>query len=160
VSASLTPAPGGGVPRSRQRLLLERAGYTAVAVGSSVIVTAFISLAINGEVRGDYLATGFLCSLAVSVPMIARFQRLRRELTEALQREQELRVRQEKLRTLRLAMATVQHHVDSLAGRLLEVELEYNGTGSLSDETLDALNHAVHLASSELQALADMEDPF
>lgn len=147
-------------PRSLKRILLERAFYTAVAVGGSLILTACISYVLNGAVRGDFMLTAFLCSLAVAIPMIANFQRLRRELADALARERTLQVRVEKLMTLRQTMHKVQHHVNNLANNLQVVELEYKKTGSLSSKTLGALQVEIHRTASEMQKLGQLDDPF
>jgi hypothetical protein len=147
-------------PRTRKRILLERAFYTAVAVVASVIVTAILSYALTGAIRGDFLATGFLCSLIVSVPMIANFQRMRRELAMALERERSLQVRQEKLLTLRQTMRKVHHHVNNLANNLQLVEIEQRKSGTLSAETLVALQFEITRTAKEMHMLGQLEDPF
>jgi hypothetical protein len=147
-------------PRSRKRILLERAFYTAVAVGGSLILTAFISYALNGKVRGDFMLTAFLCSFFVSIPMIANFQRMRRDLADALARERALQIREEKQMTLRQTMDKVQHHVNNLANNLQMVEVEYKKHRSLSPETLSALQVEIRRTSSEMHMLGQLDDPF
>lgn len=77
--------------RGRLHILQERALYTFIAVASSLAITAAISLFFHGRIRADFLLTAFLCSFAVAVPMTALFQRLNRELHDALERERALR---------------------------------------------------------------------
>lgn len=147
-------------PRSQKRILIERAAYTAVAVGGSLILTACISYVLNGAVRGDFMLTAFLCSFVVAVPMIVNFQRLRRELADALARERQMQIREEKQMTLRQTMHKVQHHVNNLANNLQLVELEYRKTGSLSPKTLGSLQVEIHRTAAEMQMLGQLDDPF
>ena len=147
-------------PRTKKRILLERAFYTTVAVVASVIITAILSYLLTGAIRSDFLATGFLCSLIVSVPMIANFQRMRRELAMALERERSLQVRQEKLLTLRQTMHKVHHHVNNLANNLQMVEVEQRKNGTLSAETLAALQFEIARTAKEMHLLGQLEDPF
>ncbi len=147
-------------PRSRKRILLERAFYAAVAVGGSLTLTAFISYALNGSVRGDFMLTAFLCSFFVSIPMIANFQRMRRDLADALARERTLKIREEKQMTLRQTMDKVQHHVNNLANNLQMVEVEYKKSGSLSPETLSALQVEIRHTADEMHMLGRLEAPF
>jgi len=146
--------------RGRVHLLQENALYTAIAVASSLAITAAISLAFHGTVRLDFMVAAFLCSFAVSVPMTALFQKLNRELHDALERERALVVREEKQKTLRQTMHKVQHHVNNLANCLQLVELEYASENLLSAETLQKLQSEVHQTGLEMQALGQLEDPF
>ena len=146
--------------RHRVHILQERALYVAIAVASSLVITTAISLAIHGSVRTDYLLTAFLCSLIVSVPMTALFQRLNRELHDALERERALMIREEKQKTLRQTMHKVQHHVNNLANCLQVVELEYTSKSWLSVETLNSLQTEIHKTGQEMQALGRLDDPF
>ena len=146
--------------RHRTHILQERALYTFIAVASSLAITTAISLAFHGTVRADYLLTAFLCSFAVAVPMTALFQRLNRELDDALARERALIVREEKQKTLRQTMHKVQHHVNNLANCLKLVELEYMTRNQLSDETLQSLQAEIHKTGQEMQALGRLDDPF
>ena len=146
--------------RHRVHILQERALYVAIAVASSLVITTAISLAIHGSVRMDYLLTAFLCSLIVSVPMTALFQRLNRELHDALERERTLVIREEKQKTLRQTMHKVQHHVNNLANCLQMVELEYTSKSWLSVETLNSLQAEIHKTGQEMQALGRLDDPF
>ncbi len=146
--------------RRRAHILQERAFYTAIAVASSLAITTVISFAINGSVRADYLLTAFLCSFTVAVPMTALFQRLNRELHDALERERVLTVREEKQKTLRQTMHKVQHHVNNLANCLQLVELEYRKKNWLSAETLSSLQAEIHKTAKEMHALGQLDDPF
>jgi len=146
--------------RGRVHMLQENALYTAIAVVSSLAITAAISLAFHGTVRLDFMVTAFLCSFAVSVPMTALFQKLNRELHDALERERVLIVREEKQKTLRQTMYKVQHHVGNLANCLQLVELEYDSENRLTAQTLQRLQSEVHLTGREMQALGQLEDPF
>ena len=146
--------------RHRVHILQERALYTAIAVASSLAITAAISYVINGNVRADYLLTAFLCSFSVAIPMTALFQRLNRELHDALERERALIVREEKQKTLRQTMYKVQHHVNNLANCLQLVELEYVKKSCLSAETLNSLQVEIHKTGQEMQALGRLDDPF
>jgi hypothetical protein len=146
--------------RHRVHILQERALYTAIAVASSVAITAAISLAIHGEIRNDFLLTAALCSFLVAVPMTALFQRLNRELHDALERERLLIIREEKQKTLRQTMFKVQHHVNNLANCLQLVELEYAMKNGLSAATLDCLQDEIRRTGLEMQALGRLDDPF
>jgi hypothetical protein len=146
--------------RNRLHVLQENALYTFIAVASSLAITAVISLAFHGTVRRDFMVTAFLCSFAVSVPMTALFQKLNRELHDALERERILMVREEKQKTLRQTMHKVQHHVNNLANCLQLVEIEYTSENLLSAETLQRLQSEVHRTGLEMQALGQLEDPF
>lgn len=146
--------------RHRVHILQERALYVAIAVVSSLVITAAISMAIHGSLRADFLLTAFLCSFTVSVPMTALFQRLNRELEDALERERALIVREEKQKTLRQTMYKVQHHVNNLANCLQVVELEYMSKNWLSVETLNSLQVEIHRTGQEMQALGRLDDPF
>lgn len=147
-------------PRHRWHILQERALYTAIAVGSSVAITSVISFAMHGQVRADFLLTAALCSFTVAVPMTALFQRLNRELQDALERERLLIVREEKQKTLRQTMYKVQHHVNNLANCLQVVELEYSSKSWLSVETLSSLQAEIHKTGTEMQSLGRLDDPF
>lgn len=146
--------------RGRVHILQERALYTAIAVAGSLAITAAISLALHGKVRPDFMVTAFLCSFAVAVPMTALFQRLNRDLHDALERERVLVVREEKQKTLRQTMRKVQHHVSNLANCLQLVELEYTTKGWLSVETRQALQSEIEQTGREMQALGRLDDPF
>ncbi len=146
--------------RTRVHTIQENALYTAIAVASSLAITAVISLAFHGTVRMDFMVTAFLCSFVVSVPMTALFQSLNRQLHDALERERILIVREEKQKTLRETMRKVQHHVGNLANCLQLVELEYDSEARLSAKTLQRLQAEVHQTGREMQALAQLEDPF
>jgi len=141
-------------------ILQERALYTFIAVASSLVITAAISVTLNGSVRMDYLLTAFLCSFAVAVPMTALFQRLNRELHDALERERALIIREEKQKTLRQTMHKVQHHVNNLANCLQLVELEYTTRNQLSPETLESLQVEIHRTAQEMQLLGRLDDPY
>ena len=92
--------------------------------------------------------------------MTALFQRLNRELHDALDRERALIVREEKNKTLRQTMHKVQHHVNNLANCLQLVELEYMTRKQLSDETIQSLQTEIHKTGQEMQALGRLDDPF
>jgi len=146
--------------RGRTHILQERALYTFIAVASSLAITSLISFAVHGRVRTDFLLAAFLCSFTVAVPMTALFQRLNRELHDALERERALIVREEKQKTLRQTMHKVQHHVNNLANCLQLVELEYTSNDRLSVETLQLLQAEIHKTGHEMQALGRLDDPF
>jgi len=146
--------------RRRIHILQERALYTFIAVASSLAITAAISLVLHGSVRMDFLVTAFLCSFTVAVPMTALFQRLNRELEDALERERALIVREEKQKTLRQTMRKVQHHVNNLANCLQLVELEYTTRNQLSADTLESLQVEIHKTAQEMQALGSLDDPY
>jgi signal transduction histidine kinase len=69
--------------RHRVHILQERALYVAIAVASSLVITTAISLAIHGSVRADTFSRRSVLPI-VSFPMTALFQRLNRELHDAL----------------------------------------------------------------------------
>jgi hypothetical protein len=144
--------------RSRRQIILENAVYTAIAVSSSLIITAVISLVLHDRVRFDFMLTAFLCSFSVSVPMTALFQRLNRELEDALRRERELLLREERLRALRETMSKAQHFVNNLANSLHLVELEYKKNNSLSAATLAALQGEIQRTGQEMQRISEFED--
>lgn len=146
--------------RGRKNILQERALYTFIAVISSVAVTTLISLALFGAVRADFLITAAVCSFTVAVPMTALFQRLNRDLHDALERERVMIVREEKQKTLRQTMHKVQHHVNNLANCLQLVELEYTNHGRLSGPTLASLQAEIRETKQEIQMLGRLEDPF
>jgi hypothetical protein len=157
------------------------AGFTAVV--TLVVVSAF-SRWFHGEVRSDYLVTGFVTAAAMGFPVVGALlghqRRLEGEIAqrEAAEREKAalieklehtlalerelaaMRVREEKLRTLRLTMSKVHHHINNLANNLQLVAMEYEDTGTLSRATLTALDGAVHESTREMKALASIEDPF
>lgn len=162
-----------------------RAQHFAVftAVGTTVIVSAF-SLHYRGEIRSDFLITGYVTASALAIPVvgallahkrrlegeIAQREAVEREnaaliekLTHTLELEREvaaMKVRDEKLRTLRLTMSKVHHHLNNLANNLQLVSMEYEDTRTLSREILTALDGAVHESAREMTALAAIEDPF
>lgn len=157
------------------------AGFTAV--GTMVSVSAF-SLWFHGEIRNDYLVTGIFTASAMAIPVVGVLlghqRRLEGEIAqrEAAEREKAalieklmhtlelerevaaMKVRDEKLRTLRLTMSKVHHHLNNLANNLQLVSVEYEDTNTLSRATLEALDGAVHESAREMKALSAVEDPF
>lgn len=151
------------------------------AVGMVVIVSAF-SLWFHGEIRHDYLITGFVTAFATGFPVVSALlghqRRLEAEIAqrEAAEREKAsliekrthtralelaaMKVRDEKLRTLQLTMSKVHHHLNNLANNLQLVSMEYEDTRTLSRATLEALDGAVHESAREMKALPAVEDPF
>lgn len=143
-------------PRTRQKILLQRAFYTTVAVVSSLAITAVMSLAFHHVVRLDFLMTAFACSFVVSLPMTALFQRLNRELADALQRERALLVEQERQRAWRESMTQAQHHVNNLANCLHLVELEQLKNNSVSAATLNVLQEEIQRVGTEMRRLGEL----
>ncbi len=157
------------------------AGVTAV--GAMVIVSGF-SMVFHGEVLADYLFTGAVTAIALTIPVVSALRghqrRLEREIAQREEAEREkadlierlqhtlelerelaaLKVREEKLRTLRLTMSKVQHHLNNLANNLQLVEVEYEARASLSPATLESLREAVRETSQDMSELAAIEDPF
>ncbi len=174
-------------PRPDLVALLGRARAWQFAVpisGVALVIVSLFSLAYHGEVQQQFLVTGGFTAFVLTV-LVVKLTRIyqhrlegeiaRREAAErahtdliarlqhtlALEREiAAMRVREEKLRTLRLTMSKVQHHLNNLANNLQLVEVEYEHARSLSPETLDALHSAVHESAHEMSALAEVEDPF
>lgn len=139
---------------------LEQCAYTAVSVALSLAVTALFSYAFHHEVRSDFMITGGACSAAVSWFVAGYGARLKRQLEQARQQAHDLRVREEKLETLRQVMRKVQHHVNNLATNLQIVEIEYRRDGTLSLDTLKALHQAVHDVGQQMNRLGRIDDPF
>ncbi len=153
------------------------------AVGSLAIVSVF-SVLFHGEVLPDYLFTGAVTAVLLTVPVVSallgRQRRLEREIAQRERAEREkaalierlqhtlelerelaaMKLRDEKLRTLRLTMSKVQHHINNLGNNLQLVEVEYEDRASLSPATLVALREAVHDTAQEMSELASVEDPF
>lgn len=156
-------------------------GFTVV--GTVVIVSGF-SLWFHGRILGDYLITGAFAAFAMGglvVGALLGYQRrleaeiAQREAAErekaalieklqhtlALEREvAAMKLRDEKLHTLRLTMSKVHHHLNNLANNLQLVSIEYRETQTLSITTLEALDGAVHESAREMTALATIDDPF
>lgn len=145
-------------PRTRLLILQQRAFYTAIAVGSSLAITAVVSMAFHNSVRLDFMITAFVCSFSVGLPMTAMFQRLNRELADAQARERALLVRQERQKVWRESMSKAQHHVNNLANCLHMVELEYKKNNSLSPETLAALQAEISRTGQEMQRVSELEE--
>lgn len=162
-----------------------RAGHFAglTALGAMVIVSGF-SMLFHGEVLPDYLFTGAMTAVALTIPVVGALRghqrRLEREIERRERAEREkaalierlqhtltlereiaaMKLRDEKLRTLRLTMSKVQHHINNLANNLQLVEVEYEARASLSPATLVTLREAVHDTAQEMSELAAVEDPF
>lgn len=156
-------------------------GLSALA---SVVVASGFSLLFHGRITADYAITGGVTAILLSVPVLralrARQRLLEREIAQreeveranaaliarlerSLEIERELatmKLREEKLLTLRMTMSKVQHHVNNLANNLQIVEVEYEADASLSKETLASLRVAVHDTAKEMNELAEVSDPF
>lgn len=147
------PTPRSPPARTPRAQLLGRLGYTGVAVGASVAITAVFSIVLNGAVLPSFLLTGFACSLIVAWFMTGQVQRAQQaELNASLQQAQ-LRAHEERIESLRAVMREVNHHVNNLANNLQLIDLEYTRSGRLSPTTLEQLKGAVASTSDAIQAL-------
>lgn len=158
--------------------------FAALTTICAVVIVSGFSVLFHGEVLADYAFTGGTTAILLTIPVVSallgRQHRLEREIAQreeveranaaliarlerSLEVERELaamKLREEKLRTLRMTMSKVLHHVNNLANNLQIVEVEYEADASLSQETLTSLRAAVHDTAREMNELAAIEDPF
>ncbi len=76
------------------------------------------------------------------------------------EREQDVSLKEEKLKTIGHVMRVVFHHVNNLSNSLSVIELEMKTINSVSDSTLVTLNRSIRGTTSELSRLEQIEDPF
>lgn len=70
-----------------------------------------------------------------------------------------IRLKEEKLKSIRQVMRVVHHHVNNLANSLNMVALEIERDGCVSGATLDALRRAIEETAGEMKLLGDITNP-
>ncbi len=132
--------------------------FAALTTICAVVIVSGFSVLFHGEVLADYAFTGGTTAILLTIPVVSallgRQHRLEREIAQreeveranaaliarlerSLEVERELaamKLREEKLRTLRMTMSKVLHHVNNLANNLQIVEpfLSLGGGRSVS----------------------------
>lgn len=71
-----------------------------------------------------------------------------------------IKLKEEKIKSIKQVMRVVHHHVNNLANNLYLVELEIDQEKTVSKETLDALDGAIRETSATMKHLGDMDDPY
>lgn len=71
-----------------------------------------------------------------------------------------IRLKEEKLKSIRQVMRVVHHHVNNLANNLNLVAIEIERVGSVSGATLDTLNRAIEETAGEMKLLGDITNPY
>ena len=71
-----------------------------------------------------------------------------------------IKLKEEKLKSIRQVMRIVHHHVNNLANNLTMVTLEIERDGSVRKATLDTLNQAIEETAGEMKLLGDIANPY
>jgi hypothetical protein len=82
------------------------------------------------------------------------------KITGIRKRDELVRLREEKLASIRQVIRVAQHHVNNQSNCLQIVRLELEGDGSLSEDTLLLLDQLVATSSARLNEISELEDPF
>lgn len=83
-----------------------------------------------------------------------------KKVTELEEREDNVAIKEEKLKTIGNVMQVVFHHVNNLSNNLSVIELEMNTINSVNESTLSSLNRSIRGTTSEMRRLEEIEDPF
>ncbi|HEO65875.1 MAG TPA: hypothetical protein ENI73_08400 [Spirochaetes bacterium] len=94
-----------------------------------------------------------LLSLLISAILIYRYRDVRRK-------QELMRLKKEKLKTLKQAMFNANHYVNNLSNNLQLVQMELDNKKSVSQETVEMLTGAIHDTTLELNKLSNIDDPF
>ncbi len=94
-----------------------------------------------------------LLSLLISTILIYRYRDVRRK-------QELMRLKKEKLKTLKQAMFNANHYVNNLSNNLQLVQMELDNKKSVSQETVEMLTGAIHDTTLELNKLSNIDDPF
>ncbi len=94
-----------------------------------------------------------LLSLFISAILIYRYRDVRRK-------QEMIRLRDEKIKTLKQAMFNATHYVNNLSNNLQLVQVELNHEKTVSRDTLEMLTEAIKTTTLELNKLSNIENPF
>ncbi|GMT48827.1 MAG: hypothetical protein IEMM0008_0366 [bacterium] len=94
-----------------------------------------------------------LLSLLISTILIYRYRDFRRK-------QELMRLKEEKLKTLKQAMFNATHYVNNLSNNLQLVQVELGNNKIVSKETVEMLTEAIHHTTLELKKLSNIDDPF
>lgn len=83
-----------------------------------------------------------------------------KRVLELEERENNVSVKEEKLKTIGNVMRVVFHHVNNLSNNLSLIELEMKTINSVNESTLQSLNHSISGTTQEMKRLESIKDPF
>ncbi len=92
-------------------------------------------------------------SLVISTILLYRYRDVRRK-------QEMVRLRNEKIKTLKQAMFNATHYVNNLSNNLQLVQVELNHEKTVSRDTLEMLTEAIKATTLELKKLSNIENPF
>ena len=75
------------------------------------------------------------------------------------QQKMAVRLKEEKLKSIKQVMYIVHHHVNNLANSLELIEVEIEDDGTVCKETLAALNESIKKTAETMKLLADIDNP-
>ncbi|OGV53193.1 MAG: hypothetical protein A2017_04745 [Lentisphaerae bacterium GWF2_44_16] len=76
------------------------------------------------------------------------------------QQKTAVKLKEEKLKSIRQVMRIAHHHVSNLANNLSLVEVEIECDGAVSTETLKALDAAIKETAETMKLPGDIENPY
>lgn len=104
--------------------------------------------------QSHWITISFTTTLSLVVGLLAANKLLRLERQDIA-----IKLKEEKLKSIRQVMRVVHHHVNNLANNLNMVALEIERDGSVAGATLDALNSAIEATAGEMKLLGDITNP-
>ena len=93
-----------------------------------------------------------LISTIISLAMINWVEKIAKK-------QQEIELREARLRTLNITMHTVHHIVNNFLNRLLLIRLEAEEQGTISKEVLEKLENDIAQTSEKLVELSELQHP-
>ncbi len=83
-----------------------------------------------------------------------------KRVLELEMRENNVSVKEEKLKTINNVMRVVFHHVNNLSNNLSIIDLEMKTIKSVNESTLNKLNQTISGTTLEMKRLESIKDPF